>query len=465
MTIKIFNTLTGKKENFKPKTDKLVTMYVCGPTVYGPSHLGHARTYIAFDFVRKGLEVLGYKVRFVNNITDIHDDIIKESIFRKKPFSQLAKKFTNEYFQDIKKLKIKSAFKYPKVTQNIEDIIKMIKTLLQKKFAYVKDGSVYFDISKFKDYGRLSKIKISRARSGTRINVDKYSKENIADFVLWKAAKPGEPNWKSPFGPGRPGWHIECSVMSVKHLGLPIDIHGGGRDLIFPHHENEIAQSEATFAKKPFVRFWLHTGPLTVNKQKMSKSLGNFVNIPEALKNYSPETLRFFILSSHYRSSVDFSKKNLINSQNSLERVYEFIKKLQSIKKIENKIATVTVSENLKKLYQSYLNNLNDDFNSPKILASVFEFINKFNPKLNKLNKIQAQAILKTFKKIDKPFNFLTPIKEEVPPSINKLANQREKYRQQKKWAEADKLRKELAKSGWIVEDTLAGPFLKKIES
>ncbi|RJQ13636.1 cysteine--tRNA ligase [Candidatus Parcubacteria bacterium] len=462
-SLAIYNSFGKKRENFRPQKNN-ISMYVCGPTVYGPSHLGHARTYIAFDFIRKSLEFLGYKVTYVNNITDIHDDIIKESLKLKKPFKKLSEVFSKAYFNDTKKLKIKPANKYPRVTSNIKEIIKLIQKLIDSGFAYRKDGSVYFSIRKFKDYGKLSNIKAEETKTGTRISTDVYSKENISDFVLWKGAKTNEPSWPSPFGDGRPGWHIECSAMSIKYLGIPIDIHGGGQDLLFPHHENEIAQSEAANPKKTFVKVWMHTGPLTINGQKMSKSLGNFITIPEILKKFSPEEIRYFILSTHYRSPIDFTEKSVNSSRQSLSRIHEFLDKLNLVKKNKESVSNDLILQAVEKMEASYKKGLLDDFNSPKMLAAVFETINILQPKLFYISKKQAALIFRSISKLDYAFNFLIPRRKKIPPSINTLLRLRELKRKKKDWEASDKLRKKLLFLGWSVEDTQLGPYLKKIE-
>ncbi|MBZ9569623.1 cysteine--tRNA ligase [Patescibacteria group bacterium] len=464
--LKLYNTLSRKKEVFRPRKPPQVGMYICGPTVYGPSHLGHARTYVAFDVIRKYLELKRYKVRYILNITDIHDDIIKASKKLKINIRDLARKYTKQFFQDIKALGIKKASLYPQVSKHIKEIIKMLKTLEGKGFAYERKGSVYFDISKFPDYGKLSRIKLKKEISGTRIATDKYEKEEAMDFALWKKTRPEEPTWPSPWGKGRPGWHIECSVMSQKYLGKQIDIHGGAKDLIFPHHENEIAQSEAATGKKPFVKYWLHGGLLTVNKQKMSKSLGNYIEIPQMLKEYSPRLIRFFIISSHYRSPLDFNKRAIKQDERSLRRLDEFVDKLKSLKskkdkKIYKKLTLIT-----KKEFERHMDN---DFNTPRALASIFKLINRGNLLLsqNKLAFQDVKDILKFLRKIDKVFNFIfweKPKKEKAPKKILKLVEEREKYRQEKEWKKADEIRREIKKMGWQIEDTKEGPKIKNFK-
>ncbi|MBZ9578477.1 cysteine--tRNA ligase [Patescibacteria group bacterium] len=463
--LKLYNTLSRKKEFFRPREKKKVSMYVCGPTVYGPGHVGHARTYIAFDVIRRYLEYKGFKVRYVINITDIHDDVIKALKQEKLSLLALTKKYIKMFLKEQGLLGIKKANYYPQVTKHIKEIIDFIKILIKKRFAYQQNGSVYFDVSKFKDYGKLSRIKIEKALSGTRIEIDKYEKKEAVDFTLWKERKPREPSWPSPWGRGRPGWHIECSVMSQKYLGKQIDIHGGAKDLIFPHHENEIAQSEAATGKKPFVKYWLHGGLLTVNNQKMSKSLGNYIEIPQALKEYSPRLVRFFIISSHYRSPLDFNKRAIRQVKKGLQRLDEFIDKLKNLKNKKNKKIYKKLILTTKKEFGRYMD---DDFNTPRALASIFKLINRGNLLLsqNKLASQDAKDILKFLKEIDQVFNFIfwqRPEKEKSPKEILKLAKEREKYRQEKKWKKADEIRREIKKMGWQIEDTKKGPKIKKL--
>lgn len=453
--MKIYNTLTRKKETFKPINDKKVGMYVCGPTIYGPSHLGHARTYLAFDLIRKYLEYKGYQVKYIMNITDVHDDMIKQANKQGITIEQLADKYLPLFYQDMKKLGIKEADEYPRVSQHIDEIIEMIKKLFDKGFAYQKDSSVYFDLKKFKDYGKLSNIKLEKAKTGTRVETDKYTKENIVDFVLWKAAKENEPKWPSPWGQGRPGWHIECSVMSQKYLGEQFDIHGGARDLIFPHHENEIAQSEATTGKKPYVKYWLHSGLLKINGQKMSKSLNNFIELPDILKRHEPEVIRYFLIKNHYRSTVDYTEKGIAEAEKSLKKIWQFVGKLKEQKgKKKVKIDMERIEKEL-----------DDDFNTPKAFSVIFEIIRKTNKLVteNQLEKEQAEQILKTFSDFDKIFGIIKREKIAVPKEIKELVQQREKARKDKDWSKADRIREEIEKNGFSIEDTSQGSEIRKL--
>jgi len=445
--IRFYNSLTKEKEIFKPLKDKLVRMYVCGPTVYGPSHLGHAVTYIRFDFIRRYLEFLGYKVKFVMNITDIHDDILKKSRELMIKPKTLADKYTKEFFKDIESLKIKKAFKYPRVSDHLKEIINLIKVLIKKGYAYETSDGVYFSVSKFKSYGKLSGRKVEEALTGTRIKTDKYEKEEVVDFALWKKEN-DEWLFDSPWGKGRPGWHIECSAMSIKYLSIPFDLHGGAIDLIFPHHENEIAQSESAYEKK-FVNFYLHSGLLYINGQKMSKSLGNYIELRDYLKENSPRFLRFFVFKHHYRSSIDFNKKNIEEAKNAFENLNEKISKLAQLTNLKGKTKI-----NIKNYKRKIIEALNDDFNSPLALSHLFEFLNIIDELLTKekLNEKTRKDALDFLKKLDKFMLFLFPWNKIKRETLN-LVKKREKLRNLKKFEEADKIREELKNKGIILID------------
>jgi len=461
MMFRIYNTFTRKKEAFKPRINKKVAMYVCGPTVYGPSHLGHVRTYLAFDLILRSLRYFGYKVKFISNITDVHDDIVKEVKTKKVPFKTLVAKYEKEYFTDLKSLNISKADKYPKVSGHIKEIIRMIQKLLRRGFAYRAGGSVYFDISKFKSYGKLSHRKLKKARTGTRVATDKYERKEASDFALWKASPKNEIGWNSPFGYGRPGWHIECSVMSSKYLGDQIDVHGGGPDLIFPHHENEIAQSEAASGKTPFVKYWLHAGALSINSRKMSRSLGNFITIQDALKRYRPQVIRFFFLSYYWRRPIDWNAKALENAKEALKRINEFETKTEKLaerkEKPKPKIKKLTVE--FKKEFEMQLL---DDFNTPKALAALFSFIKKTNRVIgnNGINPADAKLILKAIDLWREIFG-ITRTKDKIPAQVMNLVKQRERLRKARSWSRADQLRKKIEEAGYLVEDTPSGPLLR----
>ena len=464
--LKLYNTLTRKKEIFRPLRQaqgklqkKRVNFFVCGPTVYDFAHLGHAKTYIAFDVIVKYLRENGFDVFYLQNITDIDDKIIakarKERIFWK----DLSRKFEKEYLKDMKVLNINSVTKYARATSHIKEIISQVKRLLKKGFAYqIKDG-IYYDISKFKNYGKLSRRTVLQAEDAVSRIDEAKDKRNKGDFCLWKG------NFANNSANNRPGWHIEDTAITEKYFGPQYDIHGGARDLIFPHHEAEIAQMEAISGKKPLVKYWLHTGFLTVKGQKMAKSLGNFITIKDFLKKYSPRVLRLFVLKAHYRSPIDYSEKEIEQVEKQLERIDEFLGKLKTQ---NSKLKTTTQNLKLiKKIEEKFKKAMEDDFNTPKALAVVFELINQGNSLIDKnfLSPTDAQKILGFLKKIDEVFCFIFWKKEkkEVPQEILKLIQKREKFRQQKKWQGADEIRKEIEKSGYKIEDTDEGPKIKKI--
>jgi len=465
--LKIYNTLSRKKQAFRPRKSPRVRMYVCGPTVYGPGHVGHARTYVAFDIIRRYLEYKGFKVKYIMNITDVHDDIFKAMKREKLSLSALTNKYTNLFLKELKLLGIKKANFYPRVTKTIKEIISFVKILVKKGFGYQWEGSIYFDVSRFKDYGKLSGIKIEKAVTGTRVETDKYDKKEAIDFALWKEKKPGEPSWPSPWGKGRPGWHIECSVMSQKHLGEQLDIHGGAKDLIFPHHENEIAQSEAATGKKPFVKYWMHGGLLTINGQKMSKSLGNYIEIIQALESWPARVIRLFVANSHYRSSLDWSERNLKKTKKEIERIDEFVDKLEDLKKQKTnkkRIAKALLSKTKKDFEKA----MDDDFNTPIALAVILRLVRRGNSLINKnkLTSADARDILKFLKEIDKVFGFIFWGKKEVvsiTTSVIKMVKEREIARQKGNWKLADEIRKKIRKAGFLIEDTKRGPKLKKL--
>ena len=499
MTIKIYNSITKNKEEFIPVEKDKVKMYVCGMTVYSDAHIGHARTYFAFDIIRRYFEYKGFKVIYVQNITDVDDKIINAANKEGKNALEYSKDFTDKCLGDLDNLGIRRADYYPKASETISDMIEMINKIIDNGFGYEADGDVYFSVEKFKNYGKLSGQKIEDLQSGIRIKPGE-KKLRPLDFTLWKKAKPNEPFWDSPWGKGRPGWHIECSTMSSKYLDLPFDIHGGGMDLRFPHHENEIAQAEAATGKK-FANYWMHIGLLTVDGEKMSKSIGNIVNIKDLLNSWNAETIRFFFAQAHYRSPPDFSENGLKNAEKGLKRIYRLKDKLS---KLSNDSTTKLKIESLNKLELEYYENINDfknqyekamndDFNTPEAIALFFNFINqsnKFlknnkNPKpelckysfdtLFKLGKIITlfqndkshhkkydessilelkKVLLKYIEKFDNN-NF-----EEI---INKLLEIREKARKQKDWGKSDKIRNEMKEIGYEIQDTNDGPEWRKI--
>src|SRR5919106_461502 len=371
MALKIFNTLSGTKENFVPLTPGQVRMYVCGVTVYDSAHVGHARSLATFDVIYRYLKFCGYDVKFVRNFTDIDDKIINKAKEEKVSWEVITDRYIEEYYRDSEALGLLRATEEPRATSHIPEIIALIERLQRKGFAYSIDGDVYYEVSAFESYGKLSGKKIAELEAGARVEVDDRKRSPL-DFALWKSSKPGEPAWGSPWGPGRPGWHIECSAMSTKYLGQPFDIHGGGRDLMFPHHENEIAQSEGAFARQ-LARYWLHNGLLTVNGEKMSKSLGNYFTIEEILAEYEPAALRHFFLGSHYRSPMDFSKEALLESGKATDRIYETIDRLDRQTSGGKEIVAEPA------LLEEFRREMDDDFNTPRALALIFDEVRSIN--------------------------------------------------------------------------------------
>ena len=472
MALKIFNTLTRKKEKFVPLKKGEVGIYVCGPTVYNFIHIGNARPFVIFEVVRRYFKFIGYKVKYVQNLTDIDDKMIKKANELGITVRELAQKFIMEYFTDTDSLKIERADVYPRATDHIKEIIEMVKSLEEKGYAYEIDGDVFFNVSKFKGYGKLSHQNIEELRSGSRVKVDKRKKEAI-DFALWKRAKEGEPNWESPWGKGRPGWHIECSAMSMKYLGKTFDIHAGGSDLIFPHHENEIAQSEA-YSGQQFVKYWMHNGYLCLNNKKMSKSLGNIMKVREIREKYSGEATRYFILSAHYRNPLDFCEEQLQQSQKSLQRLkntiynVKYILKQEKFKDSLNKNEELLIGQ-IKENEKKFMEAMDDDFNTPVALSWIFALNKEVNIYLTSegfKNKKVLEDVVKFYHDLagqvlgilgdeDLKINF-----EEQ--EIQNLIDEREKARKEKDWSMADKIRDKLKENGIILEDTSEGVRWKK---
>lgn len=390
--LKLYNTLTKQVEEFIPLNSPNVGMYICGPTVYDYFHIGNARTFIMADIIRKYLEYKKYNVTYVMNLTDIDDKIIKKSIEEKVPASEVAKKYSDAFFDDIKRLKIKPATFYPKATDNIDEILRMIKSLVDNGAAYNVDGNVFYNVSLFKTYGKLSGKKIDELESGARVEVME-EKRNPLDFALWKKSKEGEPFWKSEWGNGRPGWHIECSAMSCKHLGQTFDIHAGGNDLIFPHHENEIAQSEAA-TKKPFVKYWMHFGFLNINKEKMSKSLGNFFTAREVLAKYSAEAIRLFFAQAHYRGPVDFTTELLDAAEKGLEK-FKNLQATIDTALTKNKSGGVNPDFDFKSFEDRFSEAMDEDFNSPQAIAVIYDFVKEVNRVIAEKENIHSDFFIK----------------------------------------------------------------------
>ncbi|MEM2925007.1 MAG: cysteine--tRNA ligase [Methanocellales archaeon] len=479
MALKIFNTMSNQLEEFNSK--KEVKMYVCGLTVYDHVHLGHARTYLAFDIIRRYLQYKGYKVIYVQNITDVDDKIINRARELGIHPLKLAEKYIEEGLRDLDRIGVARADIYPRVTENIPDIIKAIQLLIEKGFAYEVEGNVYFDVSKFEDYGKLSKLSLEEIKAGARVEVDE-KKRHYADFALWKRVE-NNFGFDSPWGRGRPGWHIECSVMALKYLGSEIDIHGGAVDLIFPHHENEIAQSEALLEKQ-FVRFWVHTGFLRVAGKKMSKSLGNFILLRDLLEQYDAEVIRMFFASTHYRSPIDFDYSKLEQAKASLEKIYRTLKRVISqAREKELDESELELQLQIKAAREEFLESMDNDFDSVKALATLFKLtgeVNKFLARYGEISKKLANEIISTYRELGGILNlFNRDIEREMIEKIEKekleemlkelveiLIEIRQEARDKKDWRTADKIRDRLRDIDIIIEDTPSGAkwYLKSKE-
>lgn len=452
MRLQLYNTLKRNKELFKPLRKDWVGLYTCGPTVYNYVHIGNLRTYIFQDILKRTLAYGGYRVRHIMNITDVDDKTIRDSQKAGKTLKEFTRKYEKFFKEDLKKLNIAFPERFTRATEYIPDMIKMISLLIKRGYAYKKDGSVYFAIRKFKNYGKLAHLDKKGLKVGARVDADEYAKDEMQDFVLWKAAKSGEPSWPSPFGKGRPGWHIECSAMSIKFLRQPFDIHTGAVDLVFPHHENEIAQSEGARDKK-FVHYWIHGEHLLVDGQKMSKSLGNIYTIRDLEeKSFNPLVFRYLVLTSHYRSKLNFTWDSLSAAQNSLERLYEFVKGLKS------KGGRTSVGGSTSRNFQKALFN---DLDTPKALAILWNLIHAYNKNPSEYNPKEVLKILYDFDKV-LGLNLKKIKPEKIPEKIHQLVRKREEYRKTRQWAEADRIRKEMQLLGYSVEDTSQGPLIKK---
>jgi len=465
MSLCVYNTLTRKKEEFKPQSPGKVKMYVCGTTPYDHCHLGHARCYVVFDVIRKYLEYKGYEVTYVQNFTDVDDKIIKRAQELGSKVEDVAEEYISEYFEVMGRLNIREANSYPKTTEHIGEMIQLVEKLIKRGYAYVVDGDVYFEIDKFGSYGKLSHRSREEMRAGARIEVDQR-KKNPLDFALWKSSKPEEPFWESPWGRGRPGWHIECSAMSMEHLGASFDIHGGGQDLIFPHHENEMAQSEAATGK-PFVRYWIHNGFVTVNREKMSKSLGNFFTVREIYEKYSPDVVRLFLVSQYYRSPMDFSDGKLEEARKSLERfrsILENIKFLLKGLKAEKKSIFPKVEDSsVVEAKEKFTTAMDDDFNTARAFGCIFDLVGKANKAISARSPnltflLGAERALKSMGSL---LGFLKKKAGEKVGidefQIEKRIEERNAARGKKDWGKADKIRRDLEKVGIILEDTPFG--------
>ncbi|MGB8951076.1 MAG: cysteine--tRNA ligase [Candidatus Aminicenantales bacterium] len=464
--IQFFNTASGEKEEFRPLIPGEVKLYTCGPTVYDYSHIGNFRAYVFEDLLKRFLQSAGFQVTHVMNLTDVDDKTIKGAAAQGVPLSEYTQKFITAFFEDIQLLNIAPAEHYPRATEHIPEMVRMISGLLEKGYSYKKDGSVYFSIAKFPAYGRLSKIRLDELQSTERIEVDEYEKESAQDFALWKNKKEGEPFWETEIGPGRPGWHIECSAMSTKYLGQTFDIHCGGVDNIFPHHENEIAQSEAYFGKK-FVNYWLHCHHLVVDGEKMSKSKGNFFTLRDLIqKKIDPLVLRYLLLSTHYRKVLNFTFEALEQAQTSLQRVKDLLYELDHRRFPEGE--NPTIPGLIQEAREKFFAGLSDDLNISVALTGLFDLVKKANILIQqeKIHRSDAQSLLSFVYSLDRVLAVLPPMKEEtLPEEIVKKIQEREKARKEKNYRLADAIRRELLEAGIVLEDTKEGVRWKLIKN
>jgi len=459
--MRIYNTLTRKREELETITEGELKMYACGPTVYNYIHIGNARPLCVFDVMRRYMEYRGYKVTFVQNFTDIDDKIIKRANDEGVSFNEIAEKYIEEYWVDARGLNIREAAFHPKATENINEIIDIISTLIEKGYAYVADGDVYFSTRKFSEYGKLSHQPLEDLESGARIMVGEVKREPM-DFALWKSAKPGEPFWESPWGNGRPGWHIECSAMVRRYLGKTIDVHCGGQDLIFPHHENEIAQSECCNGV-PFANYWMHNGYINVDNQKMSKSLGNFFTVRDVAEKYGYEPIRYLMISSHYSSPVNYSYDIIEQSKASLNRLYTCRESLDFAEKNAVEASSDNDAEIISLLdcrRKQFIEAMDDDLNTADGLAAIFELVRDINSKVIDLQapKAVCREAIKIFDELCEVLGILyNRNTESLDEKVEALIEARTSARQSKNWAEADKIRDTLKEMGIVLEDTAQG--------
>ncbi|ACK47241.1 cysteinyl-tRNA synthetase [Shewanella baltica OS223] len=457
--LKIYNSITRQKQEFKPITPGKIGMYVCGVTIYDLCHIGHGRTFVSFDMIVRYLRYAGYEVNFQRNITDVDDKIIKRANENNESCEALTERLIGEMHQDFDALNMLRPDFEPRATLHIAEIIDMVELLLARGHAYVaSDGDVLFSVASYPDYGRLSGQNLDQLQAGARVEVDE-TKQNPMDFVLWKMSKPGEPTWESPWGPGRPGWHIECSAMNSKHLGLHFDIHGGGSDLQFPHHENEIAQSCCAH-DTPYVNYWMHTGMVMVDREKMSKSLGNFFTIRDVLGHYDAETVRYFLLSGHYRSQLNYSEDNLKQARSALERLYT------AIKDVDLTVAAAPAEEFVAKFKAA----MDDDFNTPEAYSVLFDMVREIN-RLKLTDMAQASALAVTLKQLADVLGLLSQEPEaffqgggsdDEVAEIEALIVERNRARTEKDWAAADVARNRLNELGVELEDSPSGTTWRK---
>jgi len=480
MTLKVYNTLTKQKEEFVPLEAGKVKMYVCGVTPYNHPHIGNARPFLTWDVIKRYLEHCGTKVYHIQNFTDVDDKIIKTANTEGVTWDVIADRYIHSYFEVMDKLNIRHADVYPKVSEHMVEVIEIVQGLVDKGYAYIVDGDVYYSIEKFDEYGKLSGRNIEDMQAGARVDVDER-KNHPMDFALWKSAKPGEPAWESPWGKGRPGWHIECTAMSLKYLGNSFDFHGGGSDLIFPHHENEIAQSEAfTEGEQPFVRYWLHNGFITVNEEKMSKSLGNFFLVKDILEHYSPDVLRFFVLSTHYRSPLDFSDERLSEAERSLERLRTAVENSHHLAKMDN-VATLPETDQLQKIVDQAQHDfyaaMDDDFNTALAIGVMFGVAKEINIYYSAVTTGKVKHHSESYALLQNLYFMMAEVlgileqerqgkvdgsQELIGQLMDIIIDIRKHARQSKDWALADKVRDRLGEVGILLEDSPQGVRWKK---
>jgi cysteinyl-tRNA synthetase len=461
--MKIYNSYTRQKDEFVPINDTVVNMYVCGPTVYNFFHIGNARPFLIFDAFRSYLEYKGYEVNYVQNFTDIDDKIIDKANEEGVTAKEMSERYIKEYFKDADALGINRATQHPKVSEYLPQIIAFIETLIEKGYAYVVDGNVYYSVEEFEDYGNLSKQDMESLRSGSRVQIN-VDKRNPLDFILWKSKKPGEPSWGSPWGEGRPGWHIECSVMSTSILGANFDIHAGGQDLIFPHHENEIAQSVAGTGEN-YANYWMHNGYINVDNKKMSKSKGNFFTVRDILEKYDAEVIRFFILSAHYRSPVNFSEDLIISAKNGLDRLYNVKNNLNFL--LENATEgslDTKVKDKLDGYKKEFIEKMDDDFNTANGIAAIFELAKEINIIIDHTtNQSTVEYALRLFNELTGVLRIVSE-EEDSDEAIDALIAKRQKARADKDYQLADEIRDELDAKGIEVMDTPDGVKWRKVK-
>jgi cysteinyl-tRNA synthetase len=466
MPIKLYNTLTRRKEAFRPLKGKEVGMYNCGPTVYSYAHIGNFRSYVFADLLRRHLEWKGFKVKQVMNLTDVDDKTIRNSQKEKVSLGEFTEKYAKAFFDDIKALNIKPATIYPRATGHIKEMVALVQSLEKKGYAYKGQDGIYYSIQKFRDYGKLSGTSLEGLKAGARVRQDEYDKAKASDFALWKfwGKDDGEVFWETELGKGRPGWHIECSAMSMKYLGSTFDMHTGGVDLIFPHHENEIAQSEGATGKR-FVNFWIHNEHLLVDGQKMAKSAGNFFTLRDLLsKGYSPKAIRFLLLSAHYRTKLNFTSEAMKSAEETVKGLENFVAEMQAAHVGEHNPKVQKLVESAKKDFES---SLDDDLNTPLGLKSLFDLMKEVN-RLSPLSEKDAKLVLETLFDFDRVLGLglseagkVWHSPREAEPEIRELILKRESLRSEKKWKDADRIRDHLKKKGIIVEDTEKGPRWK----